>query len=157
MDGQTAEHLFYAHSILIKLSCLFQLIVHFCLVPTDFECGVIIALVKNSDDNITSSNNYRGITLSPVISEVFELVLMETVGDKLTSSPLQFGFKKNSSCNHVVFTLTMLVEHYCSTSSTLTLCALDISKAFDRVNFYGLLNALMTRQFPKIFVSIMFE
>ena len=82
---------------------------------------------------------------------------MEMVGDKLTSSPLQFGFKKNSSCNYAVFTLRMLVKHYCSTGSTLTLCALDIPKAFDRVNFYGLLNALMTRQFPKIFVSIMFD
>jgi len=34
---------------------------------------------------------------------------------------------------------------------------LDISKEFDRVNFYALLNALMTRQFPKIFISIMFD
>ena len=76
------------------LSCLFQLIVHFGLVPTDFGCGLIIPLVKNSDGDITSSNNYRGITLSPVISKLFELVLIEMVGDKLTSSPLQFGFKK---------------------------------------------------------------
>jgi len=113
--------------------------------------------VKNSDGDITSSNNYRGITLSPVISKVFELVLMKMAADKLTSSPVQFGFKKNSSCNHAIFTLKMLVKHYCSTGSTLTLCALDISKAFDRVNFYGLLNALMTRQFPKIFISIMFD
>jgi len=51
----------------------------------------------------------------------------------------------------------MLVKHYCSTGSTLTLCALHISKAFDRVSFYGLLNALMTRQFPNIFVSMMFD
>jgi len=113
--------------------------------------------VKNNDGDITSSNNYGGITLSPVISKVFELVLMEMVGGKLTSSPLQFGFKKNLSCNHVIFTLRMLVKHYCSTGSTSTLCALDISKEFDRVNFYGLLNALMTRQFPKIFISIMFD
>jgi len=47
---------------------------------------------ENSDGDITYSNNYRGITLSPVISKVFELVLMEMVGGKLTSSPLQFGF-----------------------------------------------------------------
>jgi len=29
-------------------------------VPTDFGCGVIIPLVKNSDVDMTSSENYRG-------------------------------------------------------------------------------------------------
>ena len=89
MDGLTAEHLFYAHPVFIPLlSCLFQLIVHFGLVPTDFGCVLIIPLVKNSDGDITSSNNYHGITLSPVISKLFKLVLTEMVVDKLTSSPV---------------------------------------------------------------------
>ena len=48
----------------------------------------------------------------------------------------------------------MLVKHYvfCSSGSTFTLCALDISKAFERVDVYWLLNALMTRRFPKTYV-----
>jgi len=101
------------------------------------------------DGDLTSSENYRGITLSPVISKLFfELVLMEMVGDKLTSSPLQFGFKANSSCSHAILTLRMLVKHFYSTGSTHTLCSLDISKAFDRVDVFGLLNALITRYFP---------
>jgi len=71
MDGLTAEHLFYAHPVFIPLlSCLFQLIVHFGLVPTDFACGLIIPLVKNSDGDIKFSNNYCGITLNPVVSSV---------------------------------------------------------------------------------------
>ena len=106
---------------------------------------------------MTSSENYRGISLSHVISKLFELVLMEMVGDKLTSSPLELGFKASSRCSHAIFTLRMLVKHLCSSGSTLTLCALDISKAFDRVDVYGLLNALMTRHFPKTFICIMFS
>jgi len=47
----------------------------------------------------------------------------------------------------------MLVKHFYSSGN----CALDISKAFDRVDVYGLLNALMTRRFPKTFVCIMFN
>ena len=124
---------------------------------TDFGCRVIIPLVKNTDGDLTSRENYRGITLSPVISKLFELVLMEMVGDKLISSPLQFGFKANSSCSHAILTLRMLVKHFCSTGSTLTLCALDISKAFDGVDVFVLLNALMTRHFTKIFRSVMFN
>lgn len=157
-DGLMPEHLLYAHPTAVTLlTHLFQLIIRFGVVPTDFGCGIIIPLVKNHDGDVTSSDNYRGITLSPVISKVFELVLMEVFGDKLTSSPLQFGFKPKSSCNHALFTLRMVVKHYCSSGNTLTLCALDISKAFDRVNFYGLMNALMARHFPKCFVSIILD
>jgi len=155
-DGLTPEHLWHAHPIIISLlTYLFKIVVRFGVVPTDFGCGVVIPLVKNTDGDVTSSDNYRGITLSPVISKVFELMLMEMVSDKLTSSPLQFGFKAKSSCNHAIFTLRMLLKHFCSSGSTLTLCALDISKAFDRVNLYGLLNTLMARRFPRIFISIM--
>jgi len=70
----------------------------------------------------------------------------------ITSS---IGPHSSSSCNHDIFTLGMLVKHFCSSGSTLTPRALDISKAFDRVNLYGLLNTLMARRFPKIFISIM--
>ena len=45
---------------------------------------------------------------------MFELVLMEMVGEKLTSSPLQFGFKANSSCSRAIFTLRMLVKQFSS-------------------------------------------
>jgi len=94
---------------------------------------------------------------SPVISKLFELVLIEMVGDKLglTSSYLQFGFTSKSSYNQAIFTLRMLVKHYCSYDSTLTFGALDISKAFDRVNFYCLMNVLMARRFPRSFIGIM--
>ena len=94
-----------------------------------------------------STENCNWFGLSAV-----ELVLMEMVSDKLISTPLQFGFKANSSCNHAIFTLPMVAKHYCS---ILSLCALDISKAFDRVDIYGLLNALIPRRFPRIFVEIM--
>ena len=121
--------------------------------PTDFGCGVIIPLVKNIDGDMTSSENYRGITLSPVIRKLFELVLMEMVGEKLTSSPLQFGFKAYSShfyTSDVSKAFLQFRQH------THPMCT-RFSKAFDRVDVYGLLNALITRRFPKTFVCIMFN
>ena len=36
-----------------------------------------IPLIKNNEGNKTSSDNYRGITLSPVISKLFEIVLLK--------------------------------------------------------------------------------
>jgi len=42
-------------------------------VPNAFGTGVIIPLVKNSDGDTGSTDNYRGLTLSPILSKLFEL------------------------------------------------------------------------------------
>jgi len=47
-------------------------------VPDAFGTGVIIPLIKNSDGDTGSTNNYRRITLSPILSKLFELRLRET-------------------------------------------------------------------------------
>jgi len=73
------------------------------------------------------------------------------VGDKLTSSYLKFGFNYKSSCNHAILTIRILQF------SQYTLRALDISKAFDRVNFYDLMNVLMARRFSRNYIGIMYR
>jgi len=40
-------------------------------VPELFRSGVIIPVPKNKSADLTGSKNYRGITLSPVVSKVF--------------------------------------------------------------------------------------
>ena len=52
-----------------------------CYVPNDFGRGIVIPLIKDKRGNVNDSANYRGITISPVISKIFELCLM----DKLTN------------------------------------------------------------------------
>ena len=60
---------------------------------------------------------------------------------------------------HMLFLLCMrsVVEHYCKSGSTVSVCALDISKAFDRVNNYALLSLLIDRKVPKYFITIMLK
>jgi len=38
--------------------------------------AMIIPLTENNEGNKTSSDNYRGITLSPVLSKLFEMILL---------------------------------------------------------------------------------
>ena len=87
--------------------------------------------MKNTEGDKIKSDNYRGITLSPVLSKIFESVLLVLFGDHLSSDKLQFGFESQSSCNHAIFTLRTVIDHYKRNGSTVTVCALDISKAFD--------------------------
>jgi len=41
-----------------------------------------------------------------------------------------------------------VVEHFTSGGSTVNLCAIDISKAFNEVNHHALFNKLMKRNIP---------
>jgi len=124
------------------------------IVPLDFGKGIIVPLIKNMDGDKTSCDNYRGITLSSVLSKVFELVLMNDLQSYLKSDNLQFGFKQYSSCAHAIFTLRSVVDHYCRSGSTVTICALDISKAFYHVDHYKLLSLLMDRKVLRYFITI---
>ena len=60
-------------------------------------------LVKDRNGPADKVSNYRGITLSPVISKIFEVCLSEKFSHFLSSHRLQFGFKKGSGCSSAIF------------------------------------------------------
>ena len=158
IDELTCEHVLHSHPILIVLLAnLFKIMLAYGMVPDAFGQGIIIPLVKNVDGDKTVSENYRSITLSPVISKLFESVLLDLFSDQLCSDNLQFGFKSRSSCSHAIFTLRTIVDHYVKDASTVTISALDISKAFDRVDHFALLRLLIKRQLPNNFISILLD
>jgi len=86
--------------------------------------------------------NYRPITLIPVISKLFEHVILSLCEDCLLSDELQFGFKRDLSCSDAIFMLRITVEYLNSRGSTVFLASLDIKKAFDRVMHERLFEAL---------------
>ena len=59
----------------------------------------------------------------------------------ITSSGL-----RRSPAVRMLYTLRSVVDYYVNNGSTLTLCALDISKAFDKMNHHGLFLKLMQKQ-----------
>ena len=76
-DDLTVEHVQNSHPVLtVLLSLLFNMVICHGMVPDDFGKGIIIPLIKNSEGNKRSSDNYRGITLSPVLSKLFEMILL---------------------------------------------------------------------------------
>ena len=157
-DGLTVEHVIHSHpALVVHLTVLFNILLSYGVVPNAFGQGIIIPLIKNVEGDKTKSDNYRGITLSPVLSKLFESVLMVLFGKQLCSDKLQFGFKSQSSCNHDIFTPRTVIEHYTRNGSTVTVCALDISKAFDRVDHFALLRLLIKRQLPRNFISVLLD
>ena len=77
IDGLSTEHIVYCHPIIIvQLTCLFNSMLKLGYVPDEFGTGVIIPLIKNATGDVSSTDNYRGITLSPILSKLFELCML---------------------------------------------------------------------------------
>jgi len=66
-----------------------------------------VPLIKDKTGNINDVSNYRNYRnyLSPVISKLFEVVLLSICSDVLETDSLQFGFKDKIGTAHAMFTL----------------------------------------------------
>ena len=52
---------------------------------------------------------------------VFELVIAAFIQDKLTTSQLQFGFKKGVGCRDAIFAVNCITFYFCKKGDTVTL------------------------------------
>ena len=104
--------------------------------------------------NLADVNNYRGITLSPIASKIFEHVLKFIFADFLETSSNQFGFKKESSTIYALHCLKGTVNYYVNNGSRVFCAFLDASKVFDRIVHAGLFLKMMKRKVPFLFLTI---
>ena len=122
--------------------------------PNQFGRGIIIPLVKDKHGNLADSNNYRAITISPLISKIFENCLLYKYESFLYSNDLQLGFKKSVGCGHALFSVQQAVKYFTSRGSTVFITAVDASKAFDRLDHNILLGKLSSRNLPTCFIRV---
>ena len=155
-DELSAEHLQHAHPSITKcIHKLFSVMVNYGLAPKGFGSGIVVPFVKDKTGDIHSANNYRPITLVPIISKLFEAVILECYGNCFVVDDLQFGFKKGLSCSNAIFTIRTTIDHFTRHGSSIYAAALNISKAFDTVQHYKLFKVLVWSGLPKCLVSIL--
>jgi hypothetical protein len=131
----------------VRLKFLFNVMINHSYVPNIFGCGILIPITKDKTGNAADVENYRPITLCPVISKLFEMVLLELYSDYLVTDDLQFGFEKHLGCPSAIFTLRQIVNYYNERGSNVYIASLDAAKAFDRVNHFKLFSALLKKVF----------
>jgi len=150
LDEITAEHLKHSHPILtLILAKLFNLFVSTGHIPNNFGQSYTVPIPKcDSRCRSLSVDDFRGISISPIISKLFEMSILNRFSSYFVTSDHQFGFKKNNGCSHAIFAVRNVIENFISNGSTVNVCALDLSKAFDRMNHYALFIKLMERNFP---------
>jgi len=81
------------------------------------------------------------------------MCILDIYGNYFITSDLQFGFKRRVGCNHALYAVQSVVRHFTNNNSTVNLCALDMSKTFDRVNHYALFIKLTDRNVPVVLMN----
>lgn len=157
IDGLTAEHFIHSNNCIVSiLTYLFNIMMHYEVVPSAFGESLSFQIPKNSKSALSRiSNDYRGISVNPIVSKIFEYCLIEKFGSFLGTSSQQFGFKKNVGCTHAIYALRKTIDYYNERGSTVNLCALDLAKAFDKLDRFVLFEALMNRGCPAKFIAIL--
>ena len=83
----SAEHLHFAPlNFLLRVTTLFNSMLGHAFVPNQFRSGFMIPIIKDSNGNKADTANYRGITISPILSKLFEHVLKIVFHDSLVTS-----------------------------------------------------------------------
>ena len=104
---------------------------------------------------MSSSANYRGISLISVFNKIFDLILLSRYSDELCSCHLQFGFKSKRSTDMCTMILKESLSYYVNNNSSVYCTFLDASKAFDRVEYSKLFRLLMKRKLPAIVLRML--
>ena len=154
-DDLNKEHFTFCHpSIYVHLRFLFNMIYTHGFVPDDFGKGITIPVPKDKLGNLSNVENYRPITISPIISKMFEYCILEKFQNSLLSCDLQFGFKQKSSCSHAIFLLKQVTDYFIARGSNVYLAALDARKAFDRVHHVKLFGLMLDKGLPGRLVKV---
>ncbi len=95
---------------------------------------LLVPVIKDKTGKISSTENYRPIALANILSKVFEHILMDGLKEYLVTTDNQFGFKRKHGTDLCIYSLKEVVSVYNRNNSTVFMCFLNASKAFDRIN-----------------------
>ena len=109
-------------------------------VPSGFKHGYLIPIPKMRylRGKCLSCDDFRGIAISTIISKVFEHCILDRFQTFYLSCDSQFGFKKGTGCRNAIYIVRNIVDKCIKGGDTVNVCAIDLTKAYDKVNHNSL-------------------
>ena len=144
-----------ASDILTKhLTLLLQSFLIHGYVPTNLITCLLKPIVKDKLGDINNSENYRAIGISSLILKVLDWVILILFEDQLKPSDLQFGFQKKNSTTMCSWVVNETINYFNNRDTPVFSCFLDLTKAFDLVNFSKLFSKLRDKVSP-VFIRLL--
>ena len=88
------------------------------------------------------------------MSKIFEYCLLPYFKG-ICVSDRQFGFREGLGCNNSIHTVKKVINYFNSRNTTVNVGVIDLRKAFDKVNIYGLLCMLQEHNVNLSLVNIL--
>lgn len=137
------------------LALFFTKVLQYGTLPENFNISIIKPLVKDGLKSHSDQNNIRPISVSDTISTILEKILLIHINGMHINNKKQFGFKINSSCQHALFVFNEALNSNRRKKRKTFVCAIDASKAFDKVNRVKLWYKLLGRVEPYVIRILM--
>ena len=112
--------------------------------PDSLKVTKLIELYKKK--NKTLPENYRPISLLPIIAKIFDTILNDQIMTHLTThdiiSPTQYAFRPNSSTTLALQTIINMIHKQKGKRKPTLAIYIDLSKAYDTISHNTLLHKL---------------
>lgn len=157
ITGEILKHL--PKKAIVKLTHIINAAFRLKHVPSLWKIAEVIMIPKpGKPPNAVSS--YRPISLLPVISKLFEKILLKRLSPILEERKLipshQFGFRESHSTIDQIHRITDVIEKSLEGKKVCSSVFLDVAQAFDKVWHEGLkykLYKLLPRQYASLLDS----
>nr|XP_034833609.1 uncharacterized protein LOC117990254 [Maniola hyperantus] len=135
-DGLSIEHLKHAGPHLPRVLAIFyNMCIGHSYLPVALMKTVVVPIVKNKTGDICDKSNYRPISLATVVAKVLDGLLNTQLDTFIKLHDNQFGFRPGLSTESAILCLKQTVRYYTEKRTPVYACFLDLSKAFDLVNY----------------------
>ena len=140
-----------------KISTIFRKLVRLASFPSLWRTGNIAALPKGLNPS-SSPTEYRPISITPILSKIFEKVLSKRlcrfVEDHNLLPMLMFGFRKDLGTCDALLPLNTDVQKALDDVAEALMVGLDCSAAFDCVNHKALI--VVSKMSFQVFLRVVF-
>ena len=141
--------------LVTHLTRLIKLFITHGYVPNFVLLCILLPLVKDNLGDITASDNYRAIAGGSLLLKLLDIVVLLLEGDKLGFDQMQFAYQAKASTIMCSWIVTAVIDHFNRKGSPVYGAAMDMSKAFDLVEWKELFTTLMERKVEPIFLRVM--
>jgi hypothetical protein len=142
---------------IVMLTYLFNAVIRLQHMPSCWKVAEMIMLHKLGKP-ANEVKSYRPISLLPIISKLFEKLLLKRLKPIIENKNLipshQFGFRQQHNTIDQVHRITNVIEEALEGRETCSAVFLDVAQAFDKVWHQGLMSKL-NKILPKQYVHLL--